>query len=181
MPAYIISDVEVKDPELIEIYRSRAAASIALHGGRYIVRGGTVECLEGDWTPKLLVIAEFPDMERARAWYRSPRRWKSVARHSTAISSWRMAWRRQNRQHQGSVPREMALPFVARGPFAQAGEGFVEHGDVPIRVLFGRVSNGRVGDASVVARFPQHSWESVSARSPFDEFVGGRSDRCRLC
>lgn len=72
MPAYIISDVEVKDPELIEIYRSRAAASIALHGGRYIVRGGTVECLEGDWTPKLLVIAEFPDMERARAWYRSP-------------------------------------------------------------------------------------------------------------
>ena len=52
MPAYIISDVTIKDAEAIEIYRSRAAASIVHHGGRYLIRGGTIEVLEGDWTPR---------------------------------------------------------------------------------------------------------------------------------
>ena len=72
MPAYVISDVTLRDSEAVEIYRSRAAASIAKHGGRYIVRGGAIEVLEGDWTPRMIVIAEFPDMARARAWYHSP-------------------------------------------------------------------------------------------------------------
>ena len=49
-----------------------AAASIAQHGGRYLARGGKIEVLEGDWTPRIIVVVEFPDMERARAWYRSP-------------------------------------------------------------------------------------------------------------
>ena len=72
MPAYIISDLTVRDPEAIETYRTRAAASIAKHGGRYLARGGAIETLEGDWTPRNIVVVEFPDMERARAWYRSP-------------------------------------------------------------------------------------------------------------
>jgi uncharacterized protein (DUF1330 family) len=72
MPAYVISDVTLRDAAAVEIYRARAAASIAQHGGRYIVRGGAIEVLEGEWTPRMIVIAEFPDMERARAWYRSP-------------------------------------------------------------------------------------------------------------
>jgi uncharacterized protein (DUF1330 family) len=70
MPAFIISDVTIKDSEAIELYRTRAAASIAQYGGRYLVRGGAVENLEGDWTPNLIVV-EFSDSERARAWYRS--------------------------------------------------------------------------------------------------------------
>ena len=72
MPAYIISDLTVRDPEAIETYRTRAAASIAKHGGRYLARGGAIEKLEGGWTPRNIVVVEFPDMERARAWYRSP-------------------------------------------------------------------------------------------------------------
>ncbi|TXH79728.1 MAG: DUF1330 domain-containing protein [Rhizobium sp.] len=72
MPAYIISDVTVRDAEAFETYRTRAAASIARHGGRYLVRGGAIEGLEGDWSPRAIVIVEFPDLERARAWYRSP-------------------------------------------------------------------------------------------------------------
>ena len=72
MPAYIISDVAIRDAAAIETYRARAAASIAHHGGRYLVRGGKIEVLEGDWMPHAIVIAEFPDLERARAWYRSP-------------------------------------------------------------------------------------------------------------
>ena len=71
MPAYVISDVKIRDRNAIETYRSRAAASIAQYGGRYLARGGTVETLEGDWRPQLIIV-EFPDMERARTWYRSP-------------------------------------------------------------------------------------------------------------
>ena len=72
MPAYIVSDLTVRDPKEIEIYRTRAAASIAAHGGRYVARGGKIEVLEGDWEPRSIIIVEFPDIEQARAWYRSP-------------------------------------------------------------------------------------------------------------
>ena len=71
MPAYIISDVTIRDREAFEAYRTRAAASIATHGGRYLVRGGDVETLEGDWQPRPLIVVEFPDIETARRWYRS--------------------------------------------------------------------------------------------------------------
>jgi len=71
MPAYVISDVTIRDEETIEIYRSRAAASIAAHGGRYLVRGGEVETLEGNWKPGPLIVVEFPDIETAQRWYRS--------------------------------------------------------------------------------------------------------------
>lgn len=66
MAAYVISDVTIRDAEAIEAYRARAAASIAQHGGRYLVRGGEVERLEGDWSPGPLIIVEFPDMDTAR-------------------------------------------------------------------------------------------------------------------
>ncbi len=72
MSAYIISDVTVSDAEAFQIYRTRAAASITRYGGHYLVRGGPIEKLEGDWSPQAIVIVEFPDIERARAWYRSP-------------------------------------------------------------------------------------------------------------
>lgn len=69
---YIISDVTIRDAEAIASYRSRAAASIAQYGGRYLLRGGKVETLQGTWSPNPIIIVEFPDPERARAWYRSP-------------------------------------------------------------------------------------------------------------
>jgi uncharacterized protein (DUF1330 family) len=72
MPAYVISEVEIVDPKLIDQYRSLAEATIARHGGRYIVRGGAVETVEGGPAPQHLVIVEFPTMAQARAWYGSP-------------------------------------------------------------------------------------------------------------
>lgn len=86
MPAYLISDVAAKDPEAFRIYRERAAASIARHGGRYLVRGGPVEPLEGDWAPRTIIIVEFPDLERARAWYRSPDYATALALRDEALS-----------------------------------------------------------------------------------------------
>jgi uncharacterized protein (DUF1330 family) len=72
MPAYIVVNVEVKDPERYSRYKDMAPPSIAKYGGRYIARGGTAEVLEGSYQPKRFVILEFPDAERARAWWSSP-------------------------------------------------------------------------------------------------------------
>jgi uncharacterized protein (DUF1330 family) len=72
MPAYVIVEITVLDPEKYDRYREMAPPSIAAYGGRYLVRGGASEPLEGGWTPARLVILEFPDAERARAWWSSP-------------------------------------------------------------------------------------------------------------
>jgi uncharacterized protein (DUF1330 family) len=72
MAAYVISDVEFLDPELIAKYRTLALSSIAKFGGRYLVRGGPIVPVEGGWTPQNIIIVEFPSMARAREWYGSP-------------------------------------------------------------------------------------------------------------
>jgi len=56
MPAYIYGDIEVTDPAAYETYRQQVPALIAAHGGRYLVRGGAVEMLEGDRVPRRQVI-----------------------------------------------------------------------------------------------------------------------------
>jgi uncharacterized protein (DUF1330 family) len=86
MAAYLISDVSPKDPQAFETYRTRAAASIKHHGGRYLVRGGATTPLEGDWTPRTIIVAEFPDRERAEAWYRSPEYAEALAVRDVALS-----------------------------------------------------------------------------------------------
>jgi uncharacterized protein (DUF1330 family) len=71
MPAYVIFDIHVDDPDAYAPYREPAGASVEQYGGRYIARGGAAEVLEGDWDVDRLVILEFPSMDQARAWYRS--------------------------------------------------------------------------------------------------------------
>ncbi len=72
MAAYLISDLEIRDAEAMARYRSLAAPSIAFYGGRYLVRGGAVDTLEGGWTPESIVVVEFDSLDQARAWYASP-------------------------------------------------------------------------------------------------------------
>ncbi len=72
MAAYVISEVEILDHDLIDTYRRLAADSIEKHDGRYLVRGGPSELVEGQPLPKSLIIVEFPTMEIAKEWYRSP-------------------------------------------------------------------------------------------------------------
>ena len=71
MPAYVIADVEVTNPELFEEYRKLVPATIEAYGGRYIVRGGDSEVVEGDWTPNRTVVIEFESFEQAKAWHSS--------------------------------------------------------------------------------------------------------------
>ena len=72
MPAYVLVQIDVHDPEGYERYRGMVLPSIEAYGGRFIVRGGPVETLEGNWRPPRLVILEFPDAARAKAWWASP-------------------------------------------------------------------------------------------------------------
>jgi uncharacterized protein (DUF1330 family) len=71
MAAYVMGEIEVTDPALYEEYRKQVLAVVTKYGGRFLVRGGTVEPLEGGWTPKRVVALEFPSMEQARKWYHS--------------------------------------------------------------------------------------------------------------
>jgi uncharacterized protein (DUF1330 family) len=71
MPAYVVVEVEVKDPQSYEEYKLLAPPPIAAYGGRYLARGGRTEVLEGEWSPKRLVILEFPSLERAKEWWAS--------------------------------------------------------------------------------------------------------------
>jgi len=71
MPAYVIVDVRVTDRALMEEYRKQVPATVAKYGGRFLVRGGAHEVLEGDWKPTRVVVLEFPDMAQARRWYDS--------------------------------------------------------------------------------------------------------------
>jgi uncharacterized protein (DUF1330 family) len=87
MPAYVVVEVEVHDPDAYAEYRPLSGASVEQYGGRFIVRGGTVETVEGGWQPQRFVIIEFPSMEAARTWYDSPEYAKALPiRHRHATS-----------------------------------------------------------------------------------------------
>jgi uncharacterized protein (DUF1330 family) len=72
MSAYVFANVRVTDSAGFDDYRQRVPASIAAFGGRYLVRGGATEVMEGDWQPNRLIVLEFPDVATVKAWYRSP-------------------------------------------------------------------------------------------------------------
>jgi uncharacterized protein (DUF1330 family) len=71
MTAYLIADIQVTDPASYDQYRPLAAASVARFGGRFVVRGGKIELLEGAPEPERIVVIEFPDADGARRWYHS--------------------------------------------------------------------------------------------------------------
>ena len=72
MTAYIIVDLEVTDPELFDQYRAAVPATISAYGGKYLVRGGALEVLEGPWQPKRVIVLQFDSMARLKEWYGSP-------------------------------------------------------------------------------------------------------------
>lgn len=72
MSAYVVVEIDVLDPQLYEEYRRQAPPTIAAHGGRYVVRGGATDLLEGDAPPKRVVVLEFDSLASARRWWESP-------------------------------------------------------------------------------------------------------------
>ncbi len=71
MPAYVIADVRITNPGDYAEYVRRVPATIAQYGGRFVIRGGKAEDLEGDWHPERIVVVEFPSVEQAKKWWDS--------------------------------------------------------------------------------------------------------------
>jgi len=71
VPAYVIIETDIHDPEQYEQYKAASPAAIQAGGGRFLARGGELAVLEGDWQPSRLVVLEFEDLDAARAWYQS--------------------------------------------------------------------------------------------------------------
>ena len=71
MKGYVVGRVTVRDPEAYAVYRARVLPTIEAHGGRFLVRGGTVTVKEGGWRDPRLVVLEFPSVAAAEAWYGS--------------------------------------------------------------------------------------------------------------
>lgn len=72
MTAYLIVETDITDPEQYEQYKAASPCAVAAGGGRFLVRGGELAVLEGDWSPKRLVMVEFEDLEAAKRFYESP-------------------------------------------------------------------------------------------------------------
>jgi uncharacterized protein (DUF1330 family) len=72
MSAYLIAEIDVVDPVAYEDYRKQVPAVITKYGGKFLVRGGKVEPREGGWTPKRIVVLEFPSLAQAQKFYDSP-------------------------------------------------------------------------------------------------------------
>ena len=71
MSAYIVVQVDIKDPERFAEYRTMVPASLEAYGGRFLARGGATQTLEGDWQPPRLVILEFDSVDQAKRWWDS--------------------------------------------------------------------------------------------------------------
>ena len=84
MPAYVIVQVDVTDPAEYGEYKNMVPPSLAAYGGKFTIRGGACETLEGTWSPKRIVVLEFPDMARAKQWWASDeyREAKQLRQHS---------------------------------------------------------------------------------------------------
>ena len=71
MKAYIIVDVNITDPERYDKYKKLTPGTLDAYGGRFLVRGGETETLEGTWQPGRVVVLEFPSLEKAKSWWES--------------------------------------------------------------------------------------------------------------
>ena len=71
MPAYVIAETDIHDPDQYQQYKDAVPAVLAAYGGRFLARGGELAVLEGDWNPKRLVVLEFEDLAAAERFYAS--------------------------------------------------------------------------------------------------------------
>ncbi|MBX2838312.1 MAG: DUF1330 domain-containing protein [Gammaproteobacteria bacterium] len=85
MSAYIVCDVTVKDRNTLREYLELSEHTLAQYGGKFLVQAGEIEVIEGDWNPKVIVIAEFPSMEKAKQWYQSNTYAKALSVKSKAM------------------------------------------------------------------------------------------------
>ena len=99
MAGYALIDVEITDQAAFAEFRDRAPAVVEAHGGRFLVRGGAAEVVQGDWTPHRVIVIEFESVERAKSW------WNSAA-HSRAQSDGRQVLEYDHHDSRGRLTRQ---------------------------------------------------------------------------
>ncbi len=72
MSFYIVIEIEVTDADAYAEYVARVPETVEKYGGKYLVRGGAVVTLQGDWKPERVIVLEFPSAEQASTWAFSP-------------------------------------------------------------------------------------------------------------
>jgi len=72
MAAFIIADITVTDPDRYQDYVRLVPAFIEKHSGQYRIRGGEIDCREGDWNPQRLIVIEFPSKREAVGFLEDP-------------------------------------------------------------------------------------------------------------
>ncbi len=87
MAAYVIVDVQINNPTVYEEYKKLTPGSIAAYDGKFIVRGGKTEILEGTWQPGRFVVLEFPNVDRAREWWNSSEYAKAKSLRQSAANT----------------------------------------------------------------------------------------------
>lgn len=90
MPAYVIADIKVTDPQQYSQYTALSPGAVASAGGEFIVRGGRTEVLEGSYQPSRLVMIRFDSMAAARAFYDSAQYAEARARRAGATEFFNM-------------------------------------------------------------------------------------------
>lgn len=71
MAGYVVAQVNIEDPEQYGEYKKLVAATVEAHGGKFLVRGGDTEVLEGAWSDGRFVIIEFDNVDQAKEWWSS--------------------------------------------------------------------------------------------------------------
>lgn len=71
MPAYVLVQVDIQDPDVYDAYKSLTPATVAAYGGKFIIRGNPIQVMEGVWNHDRLVMIEFADRKTAEDWYHS--------------------------------------------------------------------------------------------------------------
>ena len=72
MAAYVIAEIDITDPETYKEYQRLVPQTVEQYGGRFLARGGKIIPKDGGWTPKRVIVIEFPSLDAAQQWYDSP-------------------------------------------------------------------------------------------------------------
>ncbi len=72
MSAIVIFDVEIRDVPRYQDFIQKVKPALEAAGGRYLARGGAHKVYEGDWSPRRLVVLEFPSVQAWEDFYNGP-------------------------------------------------------------------------------------------------------------
>ena len=71
MSGYVISNIDVKNPEAYKEYIDKVKPIVEKFGGEYLVRAGEYKVIDGEWKYPRTVIIKFSSYEKALEWYNS--------------------------------------------------------------------------------------------------------------